>query len=130
MNHYVYLTTNLVNGKKYIGKRSCQCPIEEDSYLGSGKALRKAIDQYGPENFSKEILKICSTEDEAYRYEAEMISKYNAKESRDFYNLDGRGRGTGTEKIIHSMEGSTPLKLVRGSLRRLILKERKIQCSG
>ena len=98
MNHYVYLTTNLVNGKRYIGKRSCSCLIEEDLYLGSGKILIKAIDQYGLENFSKEILKICSTEDEAYRYEAEMISKYNAKERRDFYNLDGGGRGTGIGK--------------------------------
>ena len=55
MNHYVYEITNLVNGKKYIGKRSCKCPIEDDKYMGSGYALKKAFDKYGKENFIKKI---------------------------------------------------------------------------
>ena len=65
MNHYVYEITNLVNGKKYIGKRSCKCPIEDDKYMGSGIAITNAIKKYGKENFKKDVLKICSTEDEA-----------------------------------------------------------------
>ena len=42
MNHYVYEITNLINGKKYIWKRSCKCSIEEDKYMGSGKLLKKS----------------------------------------------------------------------------------------
>ena len=69
MNHYVYETTNLINGKKYIGKRSCKCPIEEDKYIGSGTILKVAIKKYGKENFKKEILQICENEEMAFEWE-------------------------------------------------------------
>lgn len=36
MEHYIYLTTNLINGKKYIGKHFGTIG---DSYLGSGTLL-------------------------------------------------------------------------------------------
>ena len=36
MEHYIYLTTNLINGKKYIGKHFGAI---DDSYLGSGTLL-------------------------------------------------------------------------------------------
>ncbi len=36
MEHYIYLTTNLINGKKYIGKHFGAIG---DSYLGSGTLL-------------------------------------------------------------------------------------------
>ena len=55
MEHYIYLTTNLINGKKYIGKHfGAIC----DSYLGSGTLLQRAIAKYGKENFKKEINKL------------------------------------------------------------------------
>ena len=37
MYHFVYETTNLINGKKYIGKHSTD--DLNDGYLGSGKAI-------------------------------------------------------------------------------------------
>lgn len=65
MFHYVYEITNNINGKKYIGKRSCKCSIEDDKYMGSGKLLNLAKKKYGIDNFSKKILKVCSNEDDA-----------------------------------------------------------------
>lgn len=35
--YYIYLTENLVTGRKYIGKRKCKCKTDEDTYLGIGK---------------------------------------------------------------------------------------------
>lgn len=93
MNHYVYEITNLVNGKKYIGKRSCKCPIEDDKYMGSGIAITNAIKKYGKENFKKDVLKICSTEDEAYAYEDLYTLQVNAWDNKNYYNLKQGGRG-------------------------------------
>ena len=102
MNHYVYEVTNLINGKKYIGKRSCKCPIEEDKYMGSGVAITRAIKKYGKENFKKDVLKICSTEDEAYAYEDIYTLKVKAWDNENYYNLKQGGRG-GRTLISKSM---------------------------
>ena len=89
--HYIYLTTNLINNKKYIGQRAVQnYGIDKDKYLGSGTALINAINKYGRENFKKDILYICNTNKEADLLEILTIEKHNAVESDMFYNiLDG-----------------------------------------
>ena len=51
----IYKTTNLLNGKIYIGKDK----RNDRKYLGSGKILRQAVSKYGLRNFSKEILEEC-----------------------------------------------------------------------
>ena len=94
MNHYIYEITNLVNGKKYIGKRSCNCPIEEDAYMGSGKLLKKAIKKYGKENFKKDILYICENESHAYAKEyIEILKVRTIRNWDEYYNIALGGRG-------------------------------------
>lgn len=53
---FIYVTTNLITGKKYVGFHR-GCP--NDTYLGSGKALKNSIRKYGAKNFKKEILEEC-----------------------------------------------------------------------
>ena len=93
MNHYVYEITNLINGKKYIGKRSCNCDIEKDKYMGSGNAISKAIDKYGVCNFKKEIICICDNEERAYQEERKWIAINNANNDRKYYNISEGGNG-------------------------------------
>lgn len=52
--HYLYKTTNHVNGRYYIGIHSTD--DLDDGYLGSGRALKRAIKKYGRNNFTKQIL--------------------------------------------------------------------------
>lgn len=51
---YIYLTTNLINGKKYIGQHNGSI---KDNYLGSGVLLVKAIEKYEKKILKKKFLK-------------------------------------------------------------------------
>jgi hypothetical protein len=71
MYHLVYLTTNLINNKIYVGVHSTY--NLSDGYLGSGKTLRKAIKKYGKTNFVSTILHVCLTEDESLDWERFIV---------------------------------------------------------
>ena len=99
MNHYVYETTNLINGKKYIGKRSCHCSIQDDKYMGSGNLIVKAIKKYGVENFKKDILQICENEDMAYEWEKVYIEQVRAYDNSNYYNIAFGGCGFSSGQV-------------------------------
>lgn len=83
----VYKTTNLVNGKFYIGKQASF----NKWYLGSGKALKAAILKYGRKNFKKEILEECYSLTHLSEREKHWISELNAIE--EGYNIAEGGEG-------------------------------------
>ena len=88
----IYLTTNNVNGKKYVGMLSGH----KKYYLGSGKLLTRAIQKYGKENFTRETLEFCSSEDDLRIAEQKWISHFDAVNNPMFYNLCEGGRGGNT----------------------------------
>ena len=92
MNHYLYLITNNINGKKYIGKRSTKKEIEQDSYMGSGTALKCALKKHGRENFTKEILGVCDSAEEAFEVERILVCQ-DVVDSDEFYNMILGGKG-------------------------------------
>ena len=90
MYGYIYCTTNLVNGKIYIGqKRSAK--FLENSYLGSGKLIRQAIEKYGVNNFSVKLLEEVQYKDDMDSREIYWISYYNATNRNIGYNISEGG---------------------------------------
>jgi len=82
--NFVYQITNLINNKIYVGVHSTN--DLNDGYMGSGVQLQKSIREYGIENFKREILFECSSIEEAYAKEAEIVNEEFIKRE-DVYNL-------------------------------------------
>lgn len=100
MYGYIYLTTNLVNNKRYIGQHKGEFTNE---YLGSGKVLKQAIDKYGKENFTVILLDIAQSKEELDKLEKKYIEEYSAYYSSDFYNIHEGGSG-GNTRLGYSFE--------------------------
>lgn len=99
----VYQITNLLTGKRYIGrkyftkskiqqktktKRKKKLRVASDwqEYYGSSADLLADIEQYGKENFKREVLRLCATRGETNYYEAWEILSCGALLREEYYN--------------------------------------------
>lgn len=85
----IYITTNLINGKVYIGKDK----HNNKKYLGSGLLLKAAIKKYGISNFKKEILEFCDSIESLNEKEKFWIKQYQSFNKEIGYNLTLGGDG-------------------------------------
>lgn len=83
MQGIVYKITNLINGKIYIGQDSKNNP----NYLGSGTLIQKALQKFGKENFKKETLEICETQEQLNSNEEYYIELHNSTNPQLGYNI-------------------------------------------
>lgn len=95
----IYRTTNLLDGKIYIGKDKNNIP----SYIGSGIRLLNAIKKYGKDNFKKEILEVCSDEESLNEREIYWIEYYRSYDKSIGYNLTKGGEG-GNTRIFYNKD--------------------------
>ena len=107
---FVYLITNTVTGRKYIGKKLAKFSkttyktvklkngtkkkkkirnkVDSDwrTYYGSNDELNKDIQTLGAENFKREILYYCKSKAECSYIEAREQFTHKVLESADYYN--------------------------------------------
>lgn len=107
---FVYLITNKLSGRKYIGKKlakfsktaykvvklkngtkkkkKIRSKIDSDwqDYYGSSPELTKDVVALGVENFSREILYYCRSKSECSYVEAREQFARRVLESNDYYN--------------------------------------------
>jgi len=92
---YIYITTNLINGKIYIGQH--QRSFFDRKYYGSGKAIQNALKKYGKENFKVEILYWAKTIKRINEAEMLYIEIYDSTNRNIGYNISYGGE--------HNMKG-------------------------
>lgn len=113
--HYVYLITNLINDKKYVGK-SNNIKVRwgyhkkvafggKEKYPTDFFAVHAAIAKYGVENFKIEILEEFDSEDESYKSETRWIETYGSNKKDNGYNCNMGGKGgiRPTEETRHKL---------------------------
>ena len=71
--NYIYKTTNLKNGKYYVGMHSTD--NLNDGYLGSGLRLRRSIRRNGPENFKIEYLEFFDNRIDLANREKQLVNE-------------------------------------------------------
>jgi group I intron endonuclease len=115
---FIYIITNTINGKVYIGQTRLEDPTERwkahQTSIASGKgcpALGNAVKEYGASKFKFEVVIICFDEDR-FKFEREYIKKYNSLVPHG-YNITEGGEGGGnfkgkkhTEETLHKMSES------------------------
>jgi len=123
---FVYETTNLKNGKFYIGVHETY--NIDDGYLGSGKVLRNSIHYHGKENFKREVLEFCENKKQMYEKEKEIVTEeliknqkcmnlvlggigfINDKKHRKISRLGGKAYG---EKLKNNIEFRDKISKIR-----------------
>ena len=121
----IYITTNMINGKKYLGKDTKNDP----NYLGSGVILKLAVKKYGKQNFKKEILEVCSNQDELKNREKYWLDFYDAGNNKMFYNWHnhstGSPKGSRHPNYKKPLSESARLKLSKFNRGKVISEETK-----
>ena len=122
---FVYLITNTLTGRKYIGKKlakfskttyktvklkngtkkkkKIRSKIDSDwrEYYGSSPALTADVTQLGTANFTREILFYCKSKAECSYIEAREQFSRRVLESNDYYNghIQVRVHGSHIKKL-------------------------------
>lgn len=98
---FVYLITNLITNRKYIGKKlfhfsktkqvkgkkkKYKAPSDWQTYYGSNEELKKDVQTHGAENFKREITHLCESKGECGYLEAKEQFINDALISDSYYN--------------------------------------------
>ena len=89
MHYIIYKITNKTNGRYYIGRHATK--NLDDGYMGSGKGIKNAIDKYGLEHFTKEIIATAETSQELWQLEKDIVNESIVKDPLS-YNMAYGGK--------------------------------------
>jgi len=98
----VYLITNIVNNKKYVGITTRSIDSRFEEHCKADSLIGKAIRKYGKDNFTIEIIAETTSKEDTVEKEIYYISNYNSFENG--YNLTIGGDG-----VVQKFKREVPL---------------------
>lgn len=137
MYGYIYETTCIPTGKKYIGMHKWNGESIDPNYFGSGLRILRAIEKYGKKNFTCKILEWCASREELLEREAYYISEVRAPISEEYYNIQDGGCGGHseyykqpiTQKMLDALEAGRHLPASEKQRKQLAERRRGILVS-
>lgn len=87
----IYLATNLVNGKKYVGQ-TANMTLRKRGHMRGKSAIGRALRKYGAANFSWRVIDVALTRERLNLLECQYIVYYDCK-APGGYNLTDGGEG-------------------------------------
>lgn len=126
MYGYIYLTTDLLNGKLYVGQKK---GAFDKNYYGSGKLLKPRLKKYGRNNFLVEVLQWCETFEDTNLAEQFWIKKLNTQDPEIGYNITDGGQGiSGIDPGYHDgMKGKHQSDYQKECARKACSRKRTLQ---
>ena len=100
MKYTIYIRTNVINGKQYVGQTS---DIKRRDYkfyntniYYANEYLTEDRNKYGLDNFKTDILEETNTREKAWELEEKYIKEYNTKYPNGYNITDGGSGKKGT----------------------------------
>lgn len=97
----IYLITNTLNGKQYVGQTQRTLLHRMKQHLKEHLYIDRVIRKYGIENFTFKVLEECATIDELNEQERFWIATLNTKKPNGYNLTDG---GEGVPGMSHTKE--------------------------
>jgi group I intron endonuclease len=108
MASYVYLITNILTNKHYIGKtnnKNVRWSQHKSRAKSENTYLYNSFRKYGTQNFTFQIIKECDTEYEALRLERVLIALFNLRDKKYGYNIvEGGDAGNTGYKVSKKLK--------------------------
>lgn len=127
----IYVITNTINGKQYVGQtwqglekrwnRHCWSCTQKSGRM----VISTAINKYGKESFTREVVARCLTQEDADEKEIEWSERLNTL-SPNGYNLKvGQGRGRTSELTKQKISQSNMGRVVSEETRQKLSESHK-----
>ena len=128
MSNYTYLVTNKINNKFYIGSHSWTGEGIDSNYYGSGKIIKQAVNKYGKDNFTVEVLYFYDTEEECRADEERILTEYDMANNPLAYNIKNSAVGWNSKDMKERWQNkeyrNKRIESTKKAMNRLEVKEK------